>query len=66
MGVGSELQICLVYVNTLMIQNVLGKERWEGQLGDADRRALTPLMYRHINPYGVIELDMDQRTPLVA
>ena len=60
------LQICLVYVNTLMIQNVLGKERWEGRLGDADRRALTPLIYSHINPYGVIELDMDRRIPLAA
>lgn len=60
------LQICLVYVNTLMIQNVLAKERWEGRLGDADRRALTPLIYSHINPYGVIELDMDRRIPLAA
>lgn len=60
------LQICLVYVNTLMIQSVLGKERWEGRLGDADRRALTPLIYSHINPYGVIELDMDRRIPLAA
>ena len=60
------LQICLVYVNTLMIQNVLGNERWKGRLGDANRRALTPLIYSHINPYGVIELDMDRRIPLVA
>lgn len=45
---------------------MLGNERWEGRLGDANRRALTPLIYSHINPYGVIELDMDRRIPLVA
>lgn len=60
------LQMCLVYVNTLMIQSVLGKARWEDRLDDADRRALTPLIYSHINPYGVTELDMDQRISLAA
>ena len=27
-------------------------------------RALTPLIYSHINPYGVFRLDMQSRLPL--
>lgn len=33
---------------------------------DADRRALSPLIYNHVNPYGIIELDMGQRIALAA
>jgi hypothetical protein len=29
-------------------------------------RALTPLIYAHINPYGTFELDMRKRMPLMA
>jgi hypothetical protein len=31
---------------------------------DADRPALTPLIYSHINPYGRFELDMETRLPI--
>jgi len=27
-------------------------------------RALTPLLYAHVNPYGIFRLDMDERLPL--
>ena len=26
-----------------------------------DFRALTPLIYHHVNPYGIFELDLDKR-----
>jgi TnpA family transposase len=55
------LQLCLVYVNTLMIQQVLKESVWHGRMTAADFRALTPLIYAHINPYGWFELDMDKR-----
>ena len=55
------LQISLVYVNTLMIQRVLSEPSWSGKLTPEDRRALTPLIYGHVNPYGVFRLDMDTR-----
>ena len=32
--------------------------------GTEDFRALTPLIYSHINPYGVFMLDMQSRLPL--
>ena len=58
------LQNCLVYVNTLMIQNVLGDEEWMDRMADEDLRALTPLIHSHVNPYGSFELDMEKRLPL--
>ncbi|CAE6869060.1 Tn3 family transposase ISNpu13 [Paraburkholderia aspalathi] len=60
------LQICLVYVNTLMIQRVLSEPRWWRMMQAADFRALSPLIYAHINPYGRFDLDMDKRLPLEA
>lgn len=58
------LQICLVYVNTLMIQRVLSEPRWWRMMQAADFRALSPLIYAHINPYGRFDLDMGKRLPL--
>ena len=58
------LQICMVYVNTLMIQQVLDEPDWLGRMKKEDFRALTPLIYAHINPYGIFELDLDERLPL--
>lgn len=58
------LQACLVYINTLMIQQVLGEPHWLERMRAEDRRALTPLIYLHINPYGIFELDMDKRIPI--
>ena len=55
------LQISLVYVNTLMIQRVLSEPSWSGKLTTEDLRALTPLIYGHVNPYGIFRLDMDTR-----
>ena len=45
------LQICMVYVNTLMIQRVLAERRWANRLTKEDLRALTPLIYDHVNPW---------------
>ena len=58
------LQICLVYVNTLLVQQVLAEPQWANRLTTEDLRALTPLFYNSVNPYGVIHLDMDQRLPI--
>ena len=58
------LQICLVYVNTLMIQDVLAESTWQNRLQERDRQALTPLIYPHINPYGSFHLDMSTRIPI--
>lgn len=58
------LQVSLVYVNTLMMQQVLAEPEWHGRLTEPDLRALTPLKWQHINPYGTFTLDMHERLPL--
>ena len=58
------LQACLVYVNTLMLQQVLSDPRWMEQMGPEELRALTPLIYNHVTPYGTFNLDMDARLPI--
>lgn len=60
------LQNCLVYVNTLMLQTVLSDERWRSRMTAEDWRALNPLIYHHVNPYGVFRLDMSRRLNLEA
>lgn len=55
------LQNCLVYVNTRMLQSVLGNPAWAMRMTPEDHRGLTPLSYAHVNPYGRFEIDLDSR-----
>jgi TnpA family transposase len=58
------LQASLVYVNTLMLQDVLAEDAWADQLTPADRRGLTPLFWSHVRPYGEVRLDLESRLDL--
>jgi TnpA family transposase len=58
------LQAALVYVNTLMIQDVLADEDWAAQLTEADRRGVMLLFWTHVAPYGEVKLDMSSRLAL--
>ncbi len=58
------LQAALVYVNTLMVQDVLAEDLVE--LTPADRRGLTPLFWSNIAPYGEVRLNMANRLALRA
>ncbi|MEU0744433.1 Tn3 family transposase [Streptomyces sp. NPDC006134] len=58
------LRSALVHVNTLLMQQVLADPKWADTLTDADRRALSPLFWTHVNPYGRFELDMNSRLVL--
>ena len=58
------LQVSLVYINTLMLQQVLGEASWRSRMTERDMAALTPLLYVHVNPYGIFELDTSRRLPL--
>lgn len=60
------LQACLVYINTLMLQAILADPTWMQRLTADDFRALSPLVYTHINPYGTFALDMAARLPIAA
>jgi hypothetical protein len=60
------LQNCMVFVNTLMLQQVLARPRWADRLTPRDQQAITPLIWDHVNPYGRYELDMDSRIPILT
>lgn len=60
------IQNCLVFINTLMIQEVLKDKQWKDRLTLEDYRGLTPLFYRHINPYGNFEFDLNKKMNLVS
>jgi TnpA family transposase len=55
------LQNCMVYINTLMIQQVLSLKELYDLMTPVDFRELSPLIYSHINPYGNFHLDMQER-----
>lgn len=58
------LQNCLVYINTLMIQQVLADPDCTDRMTQGDLKSLTPLIFAHVNLYGTFELDMEDRIPL--
>ncbi|MCP5093851.1 MAG: Tn3 family transposase [Gammaproteobacteria bacterium] len=58
------IQNCMIYINTLMIQQVLSQQHWNDKLTERDYAALTPLIWEHVNPYGRFDLDMDSRWSL--
>lgn len=44
-----------------MVQEVLADPKWADKFTNADRRALSPLFWTDVNPYGRFELDMNSR-----
>jgi TnpA family transposase len=48
------LQASLVYINTIMIQEVLGKQQLFERMTPRDLAALSPLLTEHIVQYGVL------------
>lgn len=55
------LQLSMTLINTIMIQNILNESSWIDKMTPEDKRAITPLIYEHINPYGEFVLDMGTR-----
>jgi TnpA family transposase len=58
------LQSALVHINTLLVERILAEPAWNERLTPEDRRALTPLFWTHVNPYGKFTLDMDAQLDL--
>jgi TnpA family transposase len=56
------LQASVSFLNTLLIQDVLADG--DLQLTAEDQRAITPLFWSHIAPYGEVTLDMTRRISL--
>jgi TnpA family transposase len=55
------LQSSLVYIQTLLLQQFLADPVWMNKMTKEDLRALTPLIYANVNPYGTIHLDLTER-----
>lgn len=60
------LQNCLMLINTLLVEQTIEQNDLFEKLSEEDRRALTPLFYEHVNPYGLFALDVDQPPLLEA
>jgi TnpA family transposase len=54
------LQNCVMLINTILVQQAVDQHQFLDVLSAEDRRALTPLFYEHVNPYGLFTLDLDQ------
>jgi hypothetical protein len=60
------LQSALVHINTLLLQTVLEVPQFRDSIGPDERRALSPLFWTHVNPYGRFRLNMDTHLDLGA
>ena len=58
------VQICLVYINTLMIQRVLERPGLDGPPYKGGPPRADAEVFGHVNPYGSFRLDMSTRLPL--
>jgi len=54
------LQVSLIYINTLMLQEVLSEPAWSKCMTQEDWRGLNPLGYAHVT-YGHFSCDMEKR-----
>jgi Tn3 transposase DDE domain len=58
------LQAALVYINTLMLHDIMADQAWVDLLTAKDCRGLSPLFGQHVLPYGEVRLDVAQRLAL--
>ena len=49
-----------------MIQQVLALPHWQKKLKASDLRAITPLIFSHVNPYGTFKLDLKERISMLS
>lgn len=55
------VQSSLVYINTLLLQQIIKETDFITKLTLEDKRAITPLFYHHVSQYGLYSLDMNER-----
>nr|WP_280371231.1 Tn3 family transposase [Nocardia wallacei] len=58
------LQSAMVHINNLLLQAVLENPEFHDLIGEHERRAMSPLFWSNINPYGRFRLDMTTRLDL--
>jgi TnpA family transposase len=60
------LQNCLMLINTILVERTIAQHQLLGQFSATDYRALSPLFYEHVNPYGLFALNLDRPSWLEA
>ena len=60
------VQNCLMLINSILVEQTVAQHQLLEQFSDEDRRALAPLFYEHVNPYGLFELDVTRPSFLEA
>lgn len=58
------VQLSMVYINTIMLQQVIQEHDWLPRMSIEDKRAITPLLSEHINLYGLFILNLNVRLRL--
>jgi Tn3 transposase DDE domain len=49
-------------INTILVEQTIERHELMERLSVEDLRALSPLFYEHVNPYGIFELDMNRQS----
>jgi TnpA family transposase len=57
-------QAAMVYINTLMIQDIFTEDDWSELFTPEDYRGLTPLIWAHVAMHGEFKLNMSSRLTL--
>src|SRR5690349_19067763 len=52
------LLAAFMHLNTALVEAVLAEPGWAARMTEADRCALTPLFWTHVNCYGKFDLDV--------
>lgn len=60
------VQSSLVYINTLLLQQIIKETNFASKLTLEDKRAITPLFYNHVSQYGTYTLDMKKRIDITG
>jgi len=60
------VEVSMLALNTALLQIILTEPAWRARMTEADRRALIPLFWTHVNLYGKFDLDMSTRLNLLA
>jgi hypothetical protein len=53
-------------INAILVEQTVAQHQLREQFSGDDRRALTPLFFEHVNPYGPFDLDVTRPSFLEA
>jgi hypothetical protein len=58
---GATFANSIVYINDPMFQQILAEPQWMTRMTPDDLRAITPLIFTNVTPYGAFDLDLTKR-----